>query len=399
MSVQAICQPAYQRHKATGQAKVRIDGHDFYLGPHGSPASRERYDDLIAEWRIRNVDTDRYTLTVDDLALSYLEFAKQHYVKDGKPTSEVCCLKNALRFVIAAAGRTRAREFGPKLLKAVRQRMIDAGLCRKTINTGIGRIRRMFRWAVAEELVPANVLTAIAAVTGLQAGRSNAAEGRIVNPVSRAAVDAIKSFVSKPVWAAVELQMLTGMRSGETLAMRGRDINTTGTVWEYRPESHKTQHHGKGRVVFLGPKAQAIVKEFLTTDLKEYLFNPGDAVRVCGPVGKVYRRDAYRRAITRACERAFGMPHELRYPRHKIEEIAEAKRAAEVKRRRMAAAEWRREHCWFPHQLRHSFATNLRRQAGIETTRCCLGHSELSTTQIYAEADMERARDIMGKVG
>ena len=115
------------------------------------------------------------------------------------------------------------REFGPKLLKSVRQRMIDAGLCRKTINTSIGRIRRMFRWAVAEELVPANVLTAIAAVTGLQAGRSNAKEGKIVSPTSRAAVDAIRPFVSHPVWAAVELQMLTGMRSGEVLAMCGRD--------------------------------------------------------------------------------------------------------------------------------------------------------------------------------
>ncbi len=344
-------------------------------------------------------DTDRYTLTIDDLALSYLEFAKQHYLKDGKPTSEVCCLKNALRFVIAAAGRTRAREFGPKLLKAVRQRMIDAGLCRKTINTGIGRIRRMFRWAVAEELVPANVLTAIAAVTGLQAGRSNAKEGKIVNPVSRAAVDAIKPFVSKPVWAAVELQMLTGMRSGEVLAMRGRDINTTGAVWEYRPESHKTQHHGKGRVVFLGPKAQAIVKEFLTTDLKEYLFNPGDAVRVCGPVGKVYRRDAYRRAITRACERAFGCRMNCVIRSTRSTRLPEEKRAAEIKRRREAAAEWRREHCWFPHQLRHSVGNHHPPGSRNRNDRCVLGHSELSTTQIYAEADMERARDIMGKVG
>jgi len=199
MSVQTIRQPAYQRHKATGQAKVRNDGRDIYLGSYGSPASRERYDDLIAEWRIRSVDTDRYTLTVDDLALSYLEFAKQHYVKDGKQTSEVCCRKNALRFLIAVAGRTRAREFGPKLLTAVRQRMIDAGLCRKTINTGIGRIRRMFRWAVAEELVPANVLIAIAAVSGLQAGRSNAKEGKIVSPISRDALDAIKPFVCSPV--------------------------------------------------------------------------------------------------------------------------------------------------------------------------------------------------------
>jgi hypothetical protein len=138
-------QPAYALHKATGQARVTIDRRDIYLGPHGSPASYDRYNDLIAEWRIRNCDTDRYTLTIDDLALSYLEHAKQHYVKDGQPTSEVCCIRNALRFLIARAGQTRARDFGPKLLKSVRNTMIDAELCRTTINSNIGRIRRMFR--------------------------------------------------------------------------------------------------------------------------------------------------------------------------------------------------------------------------------------------------------------
>src|SRR5206468_1168680 len=122
MSGKARHQPAYLVHKPSGQARVIIDGKHLYLGPHDSPESHERYSDLIAEWRIRNCSTDRYTLTIDDLALSYLEHAKQHYRKDGQQTSEVCCLRNALRFLIAAAGRTRARDFGPKLLKAVRQR-------------------------------------------------------------------------------------------------------------------------------------------------------------------------------------------------------------------------------------------------------------------------------------
>ena len=40
--------PAYLLHKATGQARVRIDGKDCYLGVYGSPESRERYDELIA---------------------------------------------------------------------------------------------------------------------------------------------------------------------------------------------------------------------------------------------------------------------------------------------------------------------------------------------------------------
>ena len=40
--------PAYQLHRGSGQAKVRIQGKDIYLGPHGSPESRERYEGLSA---------------------------------------------------------------------------------------------------------------------------------------------------------------------------------------------------------------------------------------------------------------------------------------------------------------------------------------------------------------
>ncbi len=67
--------PSYMLHKPTGQARVRIDGEHHYLGVHGSPASRERYDDLIAAWRTRNGDIGRYLATIDELAISYIKMA------------------------------------------------------------------------------------------------------------------------------------------------------------------------------------------------------------------------------------------------------------------------------------------------------------------------------------
>ena len=42
--------PKYRKHKPSGQAVVTLDGHDFYLGPHGSKASHLEYDRLIGEW-------------------------------------------------------------------------------------------------------------------------------------------------------------------------------------------------------------------------------------------------------------------------------------------------------------------------------------------------------------
>jgi hypothetical protein len=34
--------PKYSHHKATGQARVRIDGKEHWLGKHGSPESFQR---------------------------------------------------------------------------------------------------------------------------------------------------------------------------------------------------------------------------------------------------------------------------------------------------------------------------------------------------------------------
>ena len=54
---------------------------------------------------------------------------------------------------------------------------------------------------------------------------------------------------------------------------------------------------------------------------------------------------------------------------------------------------------WHPHQLRHSRATDLRRQFGIEAARVTMGHASLDATEIYAEADVERSRQIALEVG
>lgn len=42
--------PKYRKHRASGQAVVTLGGRDFYLGPHGTKASRREYDRLIAEY-------------------------------------------------------------------------------------------------------------------------------------------------------------------------------------------------------------------------------------------------------------------------------------------------------------------------------------------------------------
>ena len=69
--------PAYCLHKATGQARVRINGRDHYLGPFGSRESRAQYDQLIADWRAGGQSGVQYGSTVSHLCLGYWEHCQR----------------------------------------------------------------------------------------------------------------------------------------------------------------------------------------------------------------------------------------------------------------------------------------------------------------------------------
>jgi integrase len=238
----SLKKPAYTLHRPTGQARVRIDGKDHYLGPFDSDESRARYDDKIADWLAKHDDPTG--LTIDDLIVLYTAHARQHYRKKGEETSEVNCIAQAVRPLSRLFGGTLCRLFGPKSLRKVRDEMIKKGIVRTSINIHVGRIRRMFKWAVAEEMLPVNVYQSLCTLAGLEADRSDAKESEPVRPVSEAMIDAVQPFVSRYVWGMIQLQLMTGMRPGEVLQIRGIDINMSGRIWEYIPRSHKTAHHG-----------------------------------------------------------------------------------------------------------------------------------------------------------
>ena len=182
--------PAYTRH-SSGQARVRIDGRAHYLGQYGTVESRERYDELVAEWLAKQ-DTSRVTLTVDVLASLYLTHAEGYYRKDGRPTSEVDCIRAALKLLITFAGRTRAARFGPRQFREFRDSLIGQTdrrvkhvkrtISRQYINKVMRKVVGMFKWAATEELVPVSVWHGLTAVGGLKKGRCQAREAKRVRP-------------------------------------------------------------------------------------------------------------------------------------------------------------------------------------------------------------------------
>jgi len=96
--------PYPSKRHPTGQARIRLNGRQVYLGAWGSPESRAKFDALRAEW-LRTKTVDRATLTIDELSLRFLAHAKTYYVKAGRQTSEVACIRAALRPLVRLFGK------------------------------------------------------------------------------------------------------------------------------------------------------------------------------------------------------------------------------------------------------------------------------------------------------
>lgn len=54
---------------------------------------------------------------------------------------------------------------------------------------------------------------------------------------------------------------------------------------------------------------------------------------------------------------------------------------------------------WSPNRLRHTASTEIRRRFGIDAARAVDGHGSTSTTEIYAELDLQKAVQVMREVG
>jgi site-specific recombinase XerC len=60
---------------------------------------------------------------------------------------------------------------------------------------------------------------------------------------------------------------------------------------------------------------------------------------------------------------------------------------------------WKKAHCWQPNQLRHAFATRVRKVHGLEAAQVLLGHARADVTQVYAERNEQLAAAIAVVMG
>lgn len=438
--------PAYRARKGYDQAIVTLRDsvtkrpRDYWLGSYGTPSSRELYVRLIAEWeangrRLPTAPSSRKggedDPTVAELIAKYWSWAQSYY-----SIGHLRALKPTLRVLRQFFGSLSACEFGPSRLRLLRDDLIrgDAtgdpprrAWSRTGINMAVQRIRHVFRWAVGRELVPPAIYQTLCALEPLRRGRSAARETTRVEPVPDLLLNATCRYLSQPVRALVDLQLLTGARPGELLQLRPSDIeiDQKSKIWSYEPERHKNSFREQSRVIYFGPRAQEILRPFLHDRPRvAYMFSPRDAETErresqhklrktplsCGnrpgsnrkettrrKPGERYTTASYNRAIRYACERAFPPPAPLA---PLAGESKEAWKQRLTPEQQLELREWRNAHNWHVHQLRHNAATSLRREFGLEAAQLTLGHASAQITDaVYAERDKAKVIEIMRRIG
>lgn len=375
--------PKLSYHKATRRFFIWANRKRVYLGRGADPAKpsleieaayREALCRVLGDESPRP-DLVPETLTIAELAAQYLEHAQRVY-----GPGELRAIGPPLKHLARCCGVVEALKFGPRKLADFQQYLVDLGHCRQGINKTVQTVRRLFKWAVSRELLPAASLQALACLEPLRFGRTSAPEAPERPPVADDHIRAVLPYLGPRVGAMVSLQRLTGMRPSEVCRLSMEEIDrSTPKRWVYAPTRHKNLHRGKKRLVPIIGKALEILLPWVRADGKP-LFSPLEEVaeRAVGmrerrktkvqpsqmnrgkddrqrPPGDQYDTRSYGKAIQRACIKA-GIP------------------------------------AWSPNALRKTRAQEVADLLGIDAARALLGHASKEVTErFYARQDLAKA--------
>jgi integrase len=255
------------------------------------------------------------------------------------------------------------------------------GWCRKNANRMTTRLRTVWRWAEANQLVPRGAWAHLRALPPVPKHDATARNTPRRRPATWDQVKAVLPLLPPIVAAMLEVQWWTGMRPGEVVEMRtdrivrddahanngggGEHGGSSGAgVWHYRLAHHKNdwrESAGDGeQLVVLGPECQRVLAPYVSAakNRSVYIFPPSRVRQhAC------YTTAAYGRAIARACA-AGGIAH------------------------------------FTPYQIRHAAKTRITRAAGLDAARAVLRQRSIQAADHYGDArDLELAETVAKRIG
>ncbi|UCC40446.1 MAG: site-specific tyrosine recombinase XerD [Candidatus Aminicenantes bacterium] len=155
--------------------------------------------------------------------------------------------------------------------------------------------------------------------------------------------------------AMLELLYATGLRVSELVALKPKDLNLEDGFLLCRGKGSKE------RIVPLGASAIKALRKYLDEARPKLMKQPAEGLFLTRR-GKVFTRQGFWKLLKSHARKA-GLEMKIS-----------------------------------PHTLRHSFATHLlERGADLRSVQLMLGHSQITTTQIYTHVSRERLRRVYEK--
>ena len=226
----------------------------------------------------------------------------------------------------------------------------DKGLSSNSISRALVAIKMFYRFLIQERLTKEDVAGILESP-------------RLIRPLPNVLglheIDKLLDAPDLKDWmgirdkAVLELMYATGMRVSEMVELTTDGLNLDVGFVKCRGKGDKE------RIVPLGSKAKEAVTRYLDRVRPKLLKNRQDGHLFLSRLGKKVSRVSFWKMI---------------------------KRCARLARIKKNIA---------PHTLRHSFATHLlERGADLRVVQEMLGHSDISTTQIYTHINKERLKSI-----
>lgn len=332
------------------------------LGPYDDPTSWQKYHKLKADWeRGRGIDLTKPIspappdgLLVVELFELFLIAHAQTYRRDPNSKNRSTTLTK-FKTALGALGEIANLPAATITAKMIRQwmyRRVEEGrLARTTINAYLHCLQSVYRWGELEDKVPEQTNAVIQSVKGLKRSEGGVKETKIRQPVDFGLVEATLPYLHDTPATIVRLLMLTGARPSEICGLSLADIHKDekNGVWVYQPPEHKTAHRGLPRTIVFG--AEAI--DLLTTYMQKHRIKSGRVFRV-------------------EDKRAKTIHYSQLLLRHRIG---------------IATREGGLTY-WTPYQIRHTVASKLEAELGIDAARAVLGHSSSLTTSGYIHRDL-----------
>ncbi|MCR4749794.1 MAG: site-specific tyrosine recombinase XerD [Lachnospiraceae bacterium] len=284
-----------------------------------------------------------------DAFISYL-----HNVKKTSSNTELSYQRDLKKFVAFLEGRkiTDVRDIGKEDLSAYMDYMVKEDFKPATISRNIASIKALFHFMTYEGMVSED----ISGILKSPKIEKKAPEIMTMNEVNTLLEqpngDTPKEIRDK---AMLELLYATGIRVSELITLKSEDLNL-------QMNYIVCNHGGKERIIPFGLKARNALINYLEHSREALVMNNKSEELFVNCSGVPMSRQGFWKLIKYYSRKA-GITTDIT-----------------------------------PHTLRHSFAAHLvENGADLKSVQEMLGHSDISTTQIYANMNHNHLREVYQK--